>query len=1150
MNRKTTIQRWFLLFAAAIMLFGTQLTAQKLEITPNPLDLGERPIDAWVRSQAFTLTNTSSDEIILNNADLDAPTFFGLDATSYPMTIAPGASVEVFVNTNGTATAGLSEGQFVAQWGFNRDVTVAGIKATAYTPVQGDVFENPFEIAAFPFTDAAVSTTNLRDNYLLPGVATDGFDAVYSFTLATDQLVSVNLTGADAKMAVYAPFGFYGGPSTDNALYEAANTATDLELFAGDYYLVVSTTAATYDLTVTAATMPNADAASIVAPIDGAINITSSDMLEWAFGANTLEYQLVLGTTYPPANVVVDWSEAVTTTYQLSNLQPNIQYFWQVNTRNNNNTTPTMGTVWGFTTTLTPPSALTADAEIYVGENVVLTWESPIDRAFLGYNVYRDGVQLNTAMLTATTFTDVAPAYNMTGYAYTVTSIFDEGESAMSTAFTVKVTGEGTLSGNVKDQITSLNIAGAVVSIAGEDEFGVAQSYEATTFATGNYTVNLLAGIYDLTVVKDGYITATMEDVVVNYNATTTKNFILLETAYPVAVVTASEFGENILIEWSFDAVNFAPQVYPFDTEGMSEEVIQKSWNEFLDVNNFDATTQGSDRALVEFEVWRMRTYIPGTLEMIGTTSQYQFVDFDWDVQDWGVYKWYVVAVYDVMDSDPVASNSIDKDMNTVVDVTVALNSADSPGGTVVTFSNISEPALNLQYGIVLGSTGEFEWDAFRKGSYNIEVSKGGYAVITESADIYEATSFEWLLEELLAVPADLYVTPTGFATWGAGVAGAFEPMVQDFNDGFGDWTVEQTNTSRTWVIRESTSNIDGTPYAYVQYASSPQNELLVSPVLNATTASSLYIQFEQYYRNLSGSDIATVEVYDGSAWVTVATYQGQSYGSWTTANFQNIDVTAYKNANFQLRFRYIGHNDWYWAIDNVVVTDVPASTRSFATYKIFLDEVLLGELTEEEYQLGTTFGETLTAGQTYLVEVAAVYSTGQSDKAAASFIYVPCEDYATPADFAAAQVVGTLDIELTWTNVNAAALDTVAGVVISRNGEEYALIDFEDGVVASFIDEDLEFGTYNYCITYVYESGAETCQGVTCTEDVEITGGGYVNGTVTAFVGGAGIEGASIIVFNEDYSFEFTTDAAGFYTGEVVDGTYDYLVVADTYES
>ncbi len=69
--------------------------------------------------------------------------------------------------------------------------------------------------------------------------------------------------------------------------------------------------------------------------------------------------------------------------------------------------------------------------------------------------------------------------------------------------------------------------------------------------------------MYDLTVLRC-YITATLEDVVVTYDATTTEDIILLETAYPVAVVTASEFGENILIEWSFDATTFCTTGYAF----------------------------------------------------------------------------------------------------------------------------------------------------------------------------------------------------------------------------------------------------------------------------------------------------------------------------------------------------------------------------------------------------------------------------------------------------------------------------------------------------------------------------------------------------------------------------------------------------------
>jgi len=1155
MNRKTTIQRWFLLFAAAFMLMGIQTTAQKLEVSPSLLDMGERPIDAWMRSEAFTLTNTSADEIILNSAELDATGFFGIDAMNFPISIQPGESIEVFINTNGTAAPGLLEADFVAQWGFNREVTVADLQATAYAPVVGDVFENPVAIAAFPYNAAAVATADFKNNYELTGANTDGFDAVYAFTLATDQLVSVNLTAANPKMAVYAaPFGLNQGPSAGNELYAAEAMATDLQLFAGDYYLVVSTTDASYDLDVTVTPMPAADQAVYVAPLDGAVDITNNEMLSWTFGDNTLEYQVILGTTYPPANIMVDWTDELATSYQLSNLDPNLQYFWQVNTRNNNNTTPTLGDIWGFTTTLTPPTGLTADAEIYEGEDVVLSWESPVDRAFLGYNIFRDGVQQNAAMLTEATYTDVAPAYNMTGYEYTVTAIFDEGESDFSAPFTVLVSGEGTLNGNVTDMVTGFDIEGAMISIEGEDEFGMTQTYSATTDATGDYTLELLAGEYDLTVSMDGYIDATLTGVIVNYSATTTEDFELLETAFPVDFVIAEEMDDDrVLLEWGWDVANFVPQQYPFETKGLDAQEIEKLWNEFIVEHNFTASgNEPGDRALVEFEIYREREYLPGTLELIGTTSQLNFVDFDWGVQDWGVYKWYVKAIYDLNGSELVASNTLDKDMLTVVDVTVATNSADSPGGAVVTFTNISEPALNLEYGIVLGESGEYTWDAFRKGTYDIEVMKNGFATITETQDIFDETSFEWLMEEILAVPANLYVTPTGFATWDAGVAGAFEPMMQDFNAGFGEWTVVQTNVNDTWFIRENTfSNFDDTPYAYVTWDSNPQDELLVSPVMDASTASQLFLQFEQVYNDYTGTtDIGTVEVFDGTDWVTVATYVDQDYGTFTTPDFENIDVTAYKNTDFQVRFRYVAHDDLYWAIDNVVITDVPAPTREFATYKLFLDEVLLGELTEEEYQFGTTFGETLVDGQTYLAEVAAVYTTGQSDRAAFNWTYVACDNYDVPADFAAAQVVGTLDIELSWTNVDADALDTIAAARIYRNGELYTELDFTTEAVESYLDEALEFGTYNYCITYIYDSGAETCQGVTCSEDVVITGGGYVDGTVTAFVGGAAIEGATITFENDDFSFDFTTDAAGFYTGEVVEGIYAVTASADTYES
>ncbi|MDD4372438.1 MAG: choice-of-anchor J domain-containing protein [Bacteroidales bacterium] len=1177
MNRKTTFLRWLLIVFAGLLFIGNSAFAQKLLISPDPIDLGDRPIGAWMEPLTVTLENTTVSSIVINNVETDNPDYFGLDLPTFPVTIAAGETVEIGVSLQGTPAVGNVAGQLVIQFAdATRDVEVAPITANAYTPLLGDVVENPFELTLTPTAPVSLQAPSSREfggyykNYVLSndvGSGPNDHDYIYLLQPATDMLIDLNIASGSANFAFYAAdFGGEAGPMASNALVQAIDVINDFELFAGMTYYLVGSSLDLWTVAVNLTAMPAPQAVTNVAPLDGAVDIINGTDLEWAFGANTLEYQLILGTTYPPATVVVDWTDELATTYELSNLEPNLQYFWQVNVRNN--TATTTGDIWGFTTTLTPPSGLTGNAEVYEGEDVVLTWESPVDRAFLGYNIFRDGVQQNAVMLTEATYTDVEPAYNMVGYDYTVTAIFDEGESAHSDPFTVQVTGEGTLDGNVSDLNTGDDIAGATVTMTGVDEFGEDQEYTTTTDATGNYTADVFAGTYDITVAADGYIGAEVTGVAVAYGAIETTDFTMFETAYPVAVVTASEFGENILIEWSFDAVNFVPQVYPFESEGMSEAQIQKAWNGFLAENNFDATAQGSDRALVEFQVWREKAYLPGTIEMIGTTSQLQFVDFDWSVQDWGVYKWYVVAVYDLNESDPVGSNPMDKDMNTVVDVTVALNSADSPAGTLVEFTNVDE-SPELVYSVLLPASGVNTWNEFRKGTYDILVSYPGYAAVNETGvDIFDETSFEWLLEELLATPADLYVTPTGFATWAGGSGDVpFAPVMVDFNDGMpADWTVEagpNSDVADNWQWLEyydswlGEETLDGTPFVMIDSdgAGSGVNVdgMLVTPVMDASGADMLYVEFDQFYNHGSGSWASlfgNVDVYDGTAWVNVLN-QTAEIGDFSAPDHKVLDVTSYANADFQVRFHYDDGGNWayYWALDNISITNVAPPTRSFEAYKVFLDGTLLGEVSEEEYQHGG-FGEPLVDGETYTTGVAAVFTTGQSATAEFTWLYVACDNYDAPTTFTAEQVIGTLDVALNWTNVDAAALDTISALRIYRNGEEYVELDFTAGAVDTYLDEELEFGTYNYCLTYIYDSGAETCVDGVCSEDVVITGGGYVNGTVTAFDGGAAIEGATITFANDDYSFDFTTDVAGVYTGEVVEGTYTVTASASTFES
>jgi hypothetical protein len=1330
-----------------------------LQIVNATLDMGDRPIGAWMKPAAFEIVNNpGAGDFEITEADID-DNFGGylqVVTPQLPYTLASGETTFDFGVTNGEAPVadGPFSGSFAMFFG-SRAVLTADYSGNAYTPVAGDVWEMAFDANAVTFPDN-VAMGSFVDNYDLPGATDDGWDVVYMIDIdAGDVVVDVSLTGTDAKMALYpANFEGVGGPDMDNELYSATTSATGLELFEGVYYLVVSTTGADFTLDITDMVMPDPDAVTNVAPIDGATGIINGDDLEWAFGANTLEYQLILGTTYPPATVVVDWTADLEEMYTLTNTQPNLQYFWQVNVRNNNGSTS--GPIWGFTTAITPPADLTATVndpgESSTTVSASLEWTSPLERALIGYNIYRDGSMINTDPVVGTNFTDLGLARNTT-YAYYVTAVFDEGESPASNTENVTTKGVGTADGVVYDFLSGDPIEGASVRVQGPEG-----TYVMTTDADGEYSTLAYAGTYDVNVTADGYTSQNLVGIVVAHSTTTSNDFYMMEVPLPVGEVTAFELSEDaVQISWDGSApeppqpVTFryddgvrvaqlgsgggtlntvlgsahavdatlqelswmlsdAPtgggphatiqlyilglnedgtpdgsnvlytesvtnvdgvwntHVLPAPIEATGGFFIGAAYNGFLGIGTDDGVgepyefvpgtqfftedyTSGAffdigdfgfevnymiraygvenavlsfaapeapqgkigtgdltmirnyptfvphpvwktktensgtaDRGIIDYTVWREKVYQPEALVEVGNTSQQNFVDFDWEIMEWGVYRWAVTVNYEAgQTSAPAYSNTLDKNMLTMVDVAVTLNSGEAPGGTTVTFANTSEPALELVYETTLDNSGLFAWDEFRRGVYDIEVAKLGYGTITETGvEIFDESSFEWLLEEILAAPAGLYVTPTAFATWEGGTGGGFEEYFSDFEADNGGWvggSIAGTNSFEWGVpangdLDHAFSGAKVWGVGLTANYSSSQNIYLMrqfdfSAAVNPYISMQLLLQTENNWDGM----IMEYSIDDGTTWTKL---EGEdfynntsSFGPLAPPKWSGDSDTEYQLfeammpdlaglPNVWLRFRFQSDGSVVRegvAIDDVLVGDMTrsaASVKSFDTYKVFLDGQLVAETADSEYQFDVT---TLTPYETYTAGVAAVFTTGQSTTTEKDFIYVPCGDYGAPTAFAAAQVEGTLDIMLEWTNVDAAALDTIMALAIYRNGEEYELIDFEDGAVSTFLDEDLEFGMYTYCVTYIYDSGAETCQGVTCSDEIEIDGNAGVDGMVmqAAYLGGDPIEGASVMLVNvddPDMTFEFFTDATGAYEGMVIAGTYDYTVSAMGYTS
>ena len=350
------------------------------------------------------------------------------------------------------------------------------------------------------------------------------------------------------------------GPEIINAAVEA-----------GTYYLVASSTDADLEVTINAEDMPcpTVEAEGFAfnpTPADDADEVEPGSVtLRWNIPAYATGWRLVFGSTYypdpnHPQTIMYPEDGSFATTlansYTVTNLGNNTNYFWHVEFNNDGCPEGVSSPIWGFTTHLNIPTNLTAvDYTVFDDEQIVLNWNAVVDRTYRFYNVYRDGELIgNTQVnnISNTTYTDGPLEYNMEGYTYYVTAVYDEGESAPSDPVTVKVSGYGDVNGHVYEQDGTTGIAGATVTMVGQDEFGVNHTYNFTTNAQGYYTGHIYAGpAYDGQAAKDGYQTAYVpvqgEPIVITYNQTTSPiDYIMDENFDPVCGVIAEYYPDSL----------------------------------------------------------------------------------------------------------------------------------------------------------------------------------------------------------------------------------------------------------------------------------------------------------------------------------------------------------------------------------------------------------------------------------------------------------------------------------------------------------------------------------------------------------------------------------------------------------------------------
>ena len=372
------------------------------------------------------------------------------------------------------------------------------------------------------------------------------------------------------------------GIAAARAEFSAGPVIENLPIQAGTYYLVTSSTDADYTVYINADDMPCPDAAEAVNgiyPADDEAGIEPASVtLKWDVPTYATGWRLVFGSTYypeegHPQTVIFpedgSFSTDMVNSYTVTDLWNNTNYFWHVEFNNSACADGVSTPIWGFTTHLNKPHNLVATPDmIFEGETTTLTWNAITDRTYRSYRIYKDGVLLHTTPATPNpeaNLTWTVPAseltYNMGGYTFNVTAVYDEGESDFSNDAIVKVSGYSAapgIYGYAYEQDGTTPIGGVTVTVTGTDEFGNAVNYSATTNADGYYTMHpVLAGEYATALAycagyQDAEPYTNVPPFTLPYQGTWGEmNFIMHEEFYPSPMVCAEvvQVGDDELVK-------------------------------------------------------------------------------------------------------------------------------------------------------------------------------------------------------------------------------------------------------------------------------------------------------------------------------------------------------------------------------------------------------------------------------------------------------------------------------------------------------------------------------------------------------------------------------------------------------------------------
>lgn len=139
-------------------------------------------------------------------------------------------------------------------------------------------------------------------------------------------------------------------------------------------------------------------------------------------------------------------------------------------------------------------------------------------------------------------------------------------------------------------------------------------------------------------------------------------------------------------------------------------------------------------------------------------------------------------------------------------------------------------------------------------------------------------------------------------------------------------WTFDPDQGN--WGVVATGGNPDQCARLYWSPGTLAYDWSLVSAAFDVTSVSLLSLSFDLFCQSYSftGAELIDVDVWDGAAWVTIASFNDAASFPFTPNSY---DVSAYINSAFQVRFHAYGANtfdfDW-WLLDNIKIFETPTT--------------------------------------------------------------------------------------------------------------------------------------------------------------------------------------------------------------------------------